>query len=447
MRYTTILAAILASGGSVALAQQRAATAEVVQDRVVVATPTGRDVTRIVTKDGQRTIELTLESNTVREIKIDGKPAPAHTARVEKDRILLFAPSGREEASIPFRWEGAAPPPPPEVAARSMRARAIGAEPAPTISVTGAATIDPNRRVIGITTGAMNEVLAAQFNLDPEAVIVVNAVTDGLPAAKAGVQRFDIITKIEGQPPATVARLRETLRAKGESPVSLTVLRGGKELVLKVDSVPEATGEFTWSPTPGAQGGSGRGAPDAMFRAREQLTDEQRKRLEESMLRLREVGAQNQERLAQVQEQFARRMAEVGQRVGQRRSDEGVLGDAKRAYETVVRELQSININEQIERAMADRSGPSPTSTSSANSRAPEVRFLGTGADRRDVVIVPGAPAAPVAPAAPSAPAAVAPARPVAPASSAEDARLRALEERMARIERLLERLAESRGN
>lgn len=460
MRYTILLAAILAAGAQ-ATAQQRGAF--VSEDRVVVVSPVEKNRSKVVTKDGTRTFEITLENNEVLSIKIDGKDAPRHTGKIEKDHILLFAPGGRQEASIPFRWEVATPaPPPPPGSASGVEARrpaiartggrASGAGGATgSTTAQGFATLEPGRRVIGITTTDLHESLAAQFNLSPENVIVVNTVTEGMPAAKAGVQRFDIITKIEGQPPANTIRLREALHAKGEEPVSITVLRGGKEMVLRVQSVPQTEAEVTWTMGAPAQTfGRVEGQP-GQWRVETQLSAEQRQRLEEALMRVREVGAQNQQRLAEMQETMTKRMAEVRQNLEQKFSQDGSLDEARKAYEAVVRELQSMNINEQIERAMSDLQRALGEVDIQRELRAlPEIRFMGRD-DSRDVVIVPSTPAFP-APPAPPAPAAnpAQPARPapaVAPPAAPEDARLRALEQRMERIERLLERIAENRGN
>lgn len=454
MRHTILLAAILAAGGTHAFAQQSGAT--VSQDRVVVVSPVEHNRAKIVTKDGTRTIEIILDRNEVREIKIDGKDAPRHTAKVEKDHILLFAPGGRQEASIPFRWEVATPPTPGAPGApRASRAAAEG-RASGTVSVYGVAAT--GRRVIGITTADLHESLAAQFNLDPDSVIVVNTVTEGMPAAKAGVQRFDIITKIEGQPPANTIRLREILHAKGEEPVSLTVLRGGKEVVLKVKGVAPDEAEVTWTMGSPGQAFRSTEAQPRQWRVESQMSDEQRQRLEEALLRVREVGTMNQQRLAEMQETMSKRMAEVRQNLEQKLSQDGSLEEARKAYEIVVRELQSMNINEQIERAMSELQRALSEVDIQRELRAfPEIRFMGRD-DSRDVVIVPSTPAPPAPPAPQRAARPEQPARPapgtapgmapaMTPAASPEDARLRALEQRMERIERLLERIAENRGN
>lgn len=453
MRYTLLLAAILAAG-SQASAQQRGSN--VSEERVVVVSPAEKNRSKVVTRDGARTIEITLENNQVLEIKIDGKEAPRHSAKVENNHILLFAPGGRQEASIPFRWEPATTPPTGPV----TRAWTGGVRPgtaaggpgaaAGTLFLEGAATMDQGRRVIGITPTGASEALAAQFNLDPEKIIVVSSVTDGLPAAKAGVQRFDIITKIEGQPPATVVRLREALHAKGDEPVSLTVLRGGKELVLKVQGVPQEDVSMTWTASQDVHGtGRFMQRQPGQWMGDPSVSNEQRQRLEEAMARVREVGAQQEVRLAEVREQFTKRMTEMGQNLQHKFEQDGTLDEARKAYEVVVRELQSIDINEQIQRAMAELQRALGEVDIQRELRAfPEIRFMGRDDDRRDLMIVPSAPAAPAPPATASRPAQARPgATPTPPASAGEDTRLRALEERMARIERLLERIAENRGN
>ena len=74
-----------------------------------------------------------------------------------------------------------------------------------------------------------------------EGVLVIS-VTEGSPAAKAGLQVEDVITKINGQPVTDEAELRNTIaRTAPGQQVTLTVIRGGKEETLKatVGAIPD----------------------------------------------------------------------------------------------------------------------------------------------------------------------------------------------------------------
>jgi hypothetical protein len=91
----------------------------------------------------------------------------------------------------------------------------------------------PNRRIIGVTTSSVNDALRAQLGLQGDA-FVIESVSPDMPAARAGVKPFDIVTTIDGQP-ASSDRLREVLDGKqaGET-FTLTVLRKGQSQDLAV---------------------------------------------------------------------------------------------------------------------------------------------------------------------------------------------------------------------
>ena len=60
------------------------------------------------------------------------------------------------------------------------------------------------------------------------------------PAAKAGLQKYDVVTAIDGRDYATVAALREAVKARkaGET-INLTVVRAGQK-----HEIPVTIGEW-----------------------------------------------------------------------------------------------------------------------------------------------------------------------------------------------------------
>ena len=95
-----------------------------------------------------------------------------------------------------------------------------------------------DRKLIGVTTSAVDSALRAQLGVDGDA-FVIESVSPDMPAAKAGMQPFDVVTAIDGQPGATTEKLRDVLDDKkvGDT-FKLTVLRRGQsqELELTVEN-------------------------------------------------------------------------------------------------------------------------------------------------------------------------------------------------------------------
>jgi len=86
----------------------------------------------------------------------------------------------------------------------------------------------PDRRLrIGITTRTLDDLVASHLGLEAGEAFVIASVTDGMPAAKAGLKVHDVITHLEGEKPATVERLREILR--GKSPGNSLSVQGIRE--------------------------------------------------------------------------------------------------------------------------------------------------------------------------------------------------------------------------
>lgn len=89
------------------------------------------------------------------------------------------------------------------------------------------------RPYIGITGSAINEYDATRYNL-PQGVYV-EAVGEDSPASKAGIQKADIITKIEGKEVKSVDELnRIKYNYNVGDKVKLTIVRGTEELDVEI---------------------------------------------------------------------------------------------------------------------------------------------------------------------------------------------------------------------
>ncbi len=89
------------------------------------------------------------------------------------------------------------------------------------------------RPYIGLSGSAVSDAESKKYNL-PKGVLV-DTIEEGSPAEKAGLQASDIITKIEGNSIKNVTELnRIKNKYKIGDTVSLTIIRNGEELELKV---------------------------------------------------------------------------------------------------------------------------------------------------------------------------------------------------------------------
>jgi len=88
---------------------------------------------------------------------------------------------------------------------------------------------------IGITMDSPSEALASQLGVDREKTVLITQVFDGMPAAKAGLKRFDLVVAVDGKTPATGEAIRQALSGKKAGDIlKLEVLRKGARLSLEI---------------------------------------------------------------------------------------------------------------------------------------------------------------------------------------------------------------------
>src|SRR3984957_3996828 len=102
------------------------------------------------------------------------------------------------------------------------------------------------RGYLGIAIGELSPELAAQFGLKQGGGALIEDVTAGGPAAKAGLKRGDVVQEIDGQPIAAGNVLQVPVAAMAPgSKVSLKIFRDGKAEDVKatLGEMPEKLGE------------------------------------------------------------------------------------------------------------------------------------------------------------------------------------------------------------
>jgi len=82
-----------------------------------------------------------------------------------------------------------------------------------------------NSRRIGVSTMQLTKQLAEYFGVAEGAGVLVTAVTEDGPAAKAGVKAGDVITAVDGEKVDGAGDLSRTINKKKDGDVTLTVIR------------------------------------------------------------------------------------------------------------------------------------------------------------------------------------------------------------------------------
>ncbi|HRQ75945.1 MAG TPA: PDZ domain-containing protein [Phycisphaerales bacterium] len=304
------------------------------------------------------------------------------------------------------------------------------------------------RARLGIVLGQVDAALAAQLGVDPSEVILISSVAEGEAADKAGLKKHDIIVKVDGESPIVQSRLREIMLSKepGDS-IEIEVLRERQPLRVEVKLEPFAQQQL-WRERFGDIA-AGWGDLPAI-------------EVDELMAELRAMrGAAGQADV--FRREFMDRGSQLNAVVDKLRREAQVLREQLEAQimkwrdaamdENVQAELRQ-SLTQAIEhaaRALERAASEMHRREVEVEFRAPRIEILREGG-RGGAAGAPGARGMIVHPPSP-------PARdflddvPIlaemfrAQASGAAERRIGHLEERLARIERMLERLIEREGN
>lgn len=91
-----------------------------------------------------------------------------------------------------------------------------------------------NSRRIGVSTMALTKQLADYFGITGGKGVLVTAVTDDGPAAKAGVKAGDVITAIDGEAVDSSGDISRVINSKKEGDVTLTIIRNKSQQTIRV---------------------------------------------------------------------------------------------------------------------------------------------------------------------------------------------------------------------
>lgn len=113
----------------------------------------------------------------------------------------------------------------------------------------GNVTVFPERRgrvSLGVNLNQLSDALAEHLDVQADEVLYVAQAVEGKAAAKAGVRKHDVITRIDGRAPVDQAALREVLRdKKAGDGLELEVRRGDEVQTIRVELEEEDDGATT----------------------------------------------------------------------------------------------------------------------------------------------------------------------------------------------------------
>ena len=94
---------------------------------------------------------------------------------------------------------------------------------------------------LGVVIGPVGEALAQHLNLNPQEGVVVLDVENGSRAEKAGLQRYDIIQKLNGQSVAGAAQFQQSIRERSkDEECKLEIIRRGRSEQVMVEPISTA---------------------------------------------------------------------------------------------------------------------------------------------------------------------------------------------------------------
>ncbi len=132
------------------------------------------------------------------------------------------------------------------------------------------------RGFLGVNIQDVDSALAKALGLADTNGVLVSGVSPGSAADKAGVQRGDVITAVDGVVADSTGRLRNLIAAKGAArPVKLSILRSGKAMTVEV-----TLGTLKEAEHPAGEAGETPGSSQSLGMSLVPLTDEVARRFD-----------------------------------------------------------------------------------------------------------------------------------------------------------------------
>lgn len=363
-----------------------------------------------------REYRVVVENGKVAEAALNGEKVPSDRVRLEDGHVRILDAQGQEVISVPL------PVPAGDGGARVVVGEAAAARP-----------------VIGVTMGEIDWPLAEQVGVNPADVVLITGVSDGFPADKAGLKRFDIVTKIDGAGPVNEERLSEAVRAKKAGDIlRLTILRKGQpqEIAIAVEErKAEGMTFFRQNATPEAREAINRALAEARTAG-----ERARRAAAEAGRAGAAAGQELRDRMKTLSDELRMRwQTELAPRF--QRQHKALAEMFEQERDRFQRLLDNLKLSDEQLKAFEDwidRLGDAIAAYTD-DIELPEIHLFGHGGDG-SALVVPSPPTPPAqAPIPPDAPPAPVPGRNLRDEN-------RRLEERIARMEEMLRKLTEQKA-
>lgn len=292
-----------------------------------------RETVAYQSTDGDgRSVELRIENGEVLTAKVDGKAIPAERVVKVPSGYDLMGEDGKVLRHVAIARPGDGPGRMQVQVQREQR-RSDERRDAPR----GPERNDASqpRSMIGVGLGAPDEALSHHLRIDPAKSTLITNVIDDLPAAKAGIERFDVIVSVNGDRNASAENIRRVLRESAPgSKISFEVMRGGETRKIELEAAPFDPARLESIEVEGMQmmpfgDADGEGAGDGMMF----FIGPDGKQRELRLPRVPGMGGgpngfdpMQMEEFQRSMNEFNRRMEEWGRRMEQRMRDRGPDG-------------------------------------------------------------------------------------------------------------------------
>ncbi|MSR41501.1 MAG: PDZ domain-containing protein [Phycisphaerales bacterium] len=199
-------------------------------------TETKRVVTRIASSDDKQQVELRIENGNM-SASVNGEAIDASRVRKTEHGYEILAADGSVMKSI---------------AVQAMHEKSGGKEQRVVVmrQLVAAAADDENNEnvevrlefaapvMIGVQLGELDEALCSHLAIDASKSTLLVNVMEGLPAAKAGLQKFDVVVGVGEGTDGSVDAIRAALASmKPGETMQLKIRRGAETLTKSIDVV------------------------------------------------------------------------------------------------------------------------------------------------------------------------------------------------------------------
>lgn len=179
-----------------------------------------------------RKIELTLKNSGVSDLKIDGQAVPTDRATIADDRITIKDADGSVLFEHQFGSDDAGLA---STTSKSLRLQHSAPRNRERASTQSGPLAEPPKVMLGVQMIGVPDVLRGHLGLEKGTGVLVSAVHEGLPAAKAGLKPYDVILSAGTNNKIDESALRAMLRELGPGQtLDMTVIQKGETKKLTV---------------------------------------------------------------------------------------------------------------------------------------------------------------------------------------------------------------------